>query len=196
MGGVDVYNNEKNTFSHINLKEATTHDARCFYEDQEHNMWIGTSSGIFIVNTQTQENTHHYTTINSPLPENMIRSIVQDNKGQIWVGTFGQGLSIFTKNMHLIGHFNENNGFCSNCINHIFKDSKNRIWIATGDGLACFAANENRKYKVYNRQDGIHNAHIRAITEDNEGNIWFSTNAGISCYTIYKLQLFRKSPDG
>lgn len=45
MGGVDVYNNEKNTFSHINLKEATTHDARCFYEDQEHNMWIGTSSG-------------------------------------------------------------------------------------------------------------------------------------------------------
>lgn len=183
MGGVDVYNNEKNTFSHINLKEATTHDARCFYEDQEHNMWIGTSSGIFIVNTQTQENTHHYTTINSPLPENMIRSIVQDNKGQIWVGTFGQGLSIFTKNMHLIGHFNENNGFCSNCINHIFKDSKNRIWIATGDGLACFAANENRKYKVYNRQDGIHNAHIRAITEDNEGNIWFSTNAGISCYT-------------
>ena len=201
MGGVDVYNNEKNTFSHINLKEATTHDARCFYEDQEHNMWIGTSSGIFIVNTQTQENTHHYTTINSPLPENMIRSIVQDNKGQIWVGTFGQGLSIFTKNMHLIGHFNENNGFCSNCINHIFKDSKNRIWIATGDGLACFAANENRKYKVYNRQDGIHNAHIRAITEDNEGNIWFSTNAGISCYTADTEQFinynyFEKVPMG
>lgn len=201
MGGVDVYNNEKNTFSHINLKEATTHDARCFYEDQEHNMWIGTSSGIFIVNTQTQENTHHYTTINSPLPENMIRSIVQDNKGQIWVGTFGQGLSIFTKNMHLIGHFNENNGFCSNCINHIFKDSKNRIWIATGDGLACFAANENRKYKVYNRQDGIHNAHIRAITEDNEGNIWFSTNAGISCYTAGSEQFinynyFEKFPMG
>lgn len=201
MGGVDVYNNEKNTFSHINLKEATTHDARCFYEDQEHNMWIGTSSGIFIVNTQTQENTHHYTTINSPLPENMIRSIVQDNKGQIWVGTFGQGLSVFTKNMHLIGHFNENNGFCSNCINHIFKDSKNRIWIATGDGLACFAANENRKYKVYNRQDGIHNAHIRAITEDNEGNIWFSTNAGISCYTADTEQFinynyFEKVPMG
>lgn len=201
MGGVDVYNNEKNTFSHINLKEATTHDARCFYEDQEHNMWIGTSSGIFIVNTQTQENTHHYTTINSPLPENMIRSIVQDNKGQIWVGTFGQGLSIFTKNMHLIGHFNENNGFCSNCINHIFKDSKNRIWVATGDGLVCFTANEKRKYKVYNRQDGIHNAHIRAITEDNEGNIWFSTNAGISCYTAGSEQFinynyFEKFPMG
>ena len=201
MGGVDVYNNEKNTFSHIDLKEAPTHDARCFYEDTEHNMWIGTSSGIFIVNTQTRENTFHYTSANSSLPENIIRSIVQDNKGQMWIGTFGQGLSVFTKDMRPIDHFNENNGFCSNCINHIFKDSKNRIWVATGDGLVCFTANEKRKYKVYNRQDGIHNAHIRAITEDNEGNIWFSTNAGISCYTAGSEQFinynyFEKFPMG
>lgn len=201
MGGVDVYNNEKNTFSHIDLKEAPTHDARCFYEDTEHNMWIGTSSGIFIVNTQTRENTFHYTSANSSLPENMIRSLVQDDKGQMWVGTFGQGLSVFTKDMRPIDHFNENNGFCSNCINHIFKDSKNRIWVATGDGLVCFTANEKRKYKIYNRQDGIHNAHIRAITEDNEGNIWFSTNAGISCYTANTEQFinynyFEKVPMG
>ncbi len=41
----------------------------------------------------------------------MIRSLVQDDKGQMWVGTFGQGLSVFTKDMRPIDHFNENNGF-------------------------------------------------------------------------------------
>ncbi|WP_455497863.1 hybrid sensor histidine kinase/response regulator transcription factor [Coprobacter sp.] len=201
MGGVNIYNNDKNTFSHINLKEAPTHDARCFYEDQEHNMWIGTSSGIFIVNTKTYENTAHYTTANSSLPENMIRSLVQDSKGHIWVGTFGQGLSIFTNDMKPISHFSENNGFCSNSINQIFKDSNNRIWIATGDGLVRFSDNETREYKVYNRQDGIYNSYIRAITEDDEGNIWFSTNAGISCYVTNTEQFinynyFEKIPMG
>ena len=201
MGGVNIYDNNTKSFSRINLKEASTHDARYFYEDDKHNMWIGTSSGIFIVNIKTHENIAHYTTENSSLPENTIRSIVQDAKGRIWVGTFGQGLSIFTSDMQSVGHFNEYNGFCSNSINHIFRDSKNRIWIATGDGLVCFTANGTLEYKVYSRQDGIYNSYIRAITEDSEGNIWFSTNAGINCYMTETGQFinynyFDKTPMG
>lgn len=201
MGGVNIYDNQKESFSRIELQEASSHDARCFYEDNKHNMWIGTSSGLFIVNIETHENIAHYTTENSPLPENMIRSLVQDAKGRIWVGTFGQGLSIFTDDMQSVGHFSEYNGFCSNSINYIFRDSKNRIWVATGDGLACFATNETHEYKVYGRQDGIYNSYIRAITEDSEGNIWFSTNAGISCYITTTGQFinynyFDKTPMG
>ena len=201
MGGVNFYDSHRKTFSRINLKKATTHDARCFYEDPKHNMWIGTSSGIFIVNIKTHENTAHYTTENTPLPENMIRSLAQDSRKRIWVGTFGQGLSIFTKDMQLIEHFSENNGLGSNTINHIFKDSKDQMWVATGDGLVCFEANETKKYKIYNRQEGIYNSYIRAITEDNNGNIWFSTNAGISCYLTATQQFinynyFEKTPMG
>ena len=56
MGGVDIYDHNKKNFSHASLKEISSCDARCFYEDNKNNMWIGTSSGIFIVNTQTYEN--------------------------------------------------------------------------------------------------------------------------------------------
>lgn len=189
MGGVDIYEDKKQRFSCVNPKELSNLDVRCFCEDSKHDMWIGTSSGVFLVDMNTRKNMAHYTVANSSLPENMIRSIVQDGEERIWVGTFGQGLSIFTTEMQLIDHFSEYNGFCSNSINHVFRDSENLIWIATGDGLVCFTADDSLNYQVYGRQNGIYNSYIRAITEDDEGNIWFSTNAGIGCY-IKRLEQF------
>lgn len=201
FAGVNLYNHQTKRFERIALDGTVTPDARCFYEDNRHRMWIGTTAGIFVVDMRTRQCLAHYTAENSALAENTVRSIVQDDKGRIWVGTFGQGLSVHTTQMQPIGYFRESNGFCSNSINHIFRDSQNDMWVATGDGLVRFPADGTLEYRVYGRKEGIYNSHIRAITEDAEGNLWFSTNAGISCLIaetkhFINYNYFDKTPMG
>jgi signal transduction histidine kinase/DNA-binding response OmpR family regulator len=135
------------------------------------------------------------------LPENQVRAINQDKQGRMWVGTFGLGLAVYTKDMQLLADFSEYNGFCSNTVNHIFRDLQGQMWIASGEGLVCFNESDSLTYEVFQRKDGLHNANIRAITEDGAGNIWFSSNEGISCYIKAKKRfinynLFDKTPMG
>ncbi len=201
MAGVNYYDNSSKKFQPVNLNQLPNHDARCFYEDEKNNLWIGTSIGIFVLDINTKRKLHYYNVSNSPIPENIIRSIERDTDGNMWIGTFGQGLGVCTPDMKYIAHFDEYNGFCSNSINDIFRDSRNDIWVATGDGLVRFQTKDSIQYQVFGREDGIYNTYIRAVTEDNQGNIWFSTNAGISCYVpeqqhFLNYNYFDKTPMG
>ena len=201
FGGINLYDSHSRRFVRVRLDDADGQDARCFEEDDRQRIWIGTTTGIYVTDMHTRRCIARYTAENSALPENTIRSIVHDAKGRVWVGTFGQGLSVYTADMQPIGYFQESNGFCSNNINHIFRDSLDRMWIATGDGLVCFPADGTLEYRTYGRKEGIHNPHIRAIVQDRQGNIWFSTNAGISCLIAGTKQAvnynyFDKTPMG
>ncbi|MDR1202351.1 MAG: response regulator [Tannerellaceae bacterium] len=201
MGGIDSYDNESEKFQRIIPDGGQDLDVRCFYEDTDGNIWAGTHKGIFVLDANTKQMIRHYDTENCQLPEEHIRAINQDNLGRIWIGTFGLGLAVYTKDMQLLADFSEYNGFCSNTVNHIFQDLQGLMWIATGEGLVCFTEPDSFYYKVFQREDGLHNTNIRAITEDGAGNIWFSSNDGISCFVREKKQfnnynLFDKTPMG
>ncbi|NDV59508.1 hybrid sensor histidine kinase/response regulator transcription factor [Bacteroides sp. 519] len=179
-GGVNFYNSKTKQFKAIPLNGRNNQDVRTFFEDEYKRMWIGTNLGVFVVDIKTQQVIAHYNNEKDNLPEDLVRSINKDNNEQIWIGTFGQGLGIYTADMKPVATLNEHNGFCSNTINYIYKDSEGRMWIGTGEGLACFPNPKSLEYKVYERKDGMQNTFICAITEDENSNIWFSTNAGIS----------------
>jgi len=201
LNGIDCFNNKNKKFMHIIPDGGENLDVRCFYEDMKKNIWVGSQYGIFVLDEATKKMLFHYNKENCQLPEEQIRAINQDNQKRMWVGTFGDGLAVYTKDMRLLANFNENNGFCSNTVNHIFRDSGGRMWIATGEGLVCFTNPDSLNYTVFQRKDGLLNTYIRAITEDDAGNIWFSTNAGISCYMTEKKQFnnynfFDKTPMG
>lgn len=74
-------------------------DVRTIYEDAQHNIWVGYSGGIVVLNPLTMEIIRHYNTENSELQSDFIRSIAQDEKGRFWIGTFGDGLGIYTPDL-------------------------------------------------------------------------------------------------
>ena len=151
-------------------------DVRSFYEDKQHQMFISTSDGIYKANILNHRITKHYT-----LTNNLVRSILKDSQGRIWVGTFGGGLIIYNSEFKSIHTFNTDNHFPSNTINQIYEDQRKRIWVATGEGLVCFQTPINWTYKLYGWNNGLNNIHIRSVTEDRNGNIWVGTNKEISC---------------
>lgn len=60
-------------------------DVRTIYEDAQHNIWVGYSGGIVVLNPLTMKIIQHYNTDNSELHSDFIRSIAQDEKGRFWL---------------------------------------------------------------------------------------------------------------
>lgn len=186
QGGISYYDSRNKRFRSISLMGQSNLDVRTIYEDAQHNIWVGYSGGIVVLNPLTMKIIQHYNTDNSELHSDFIRSIAQDEKGRFWIGTFGDGLGIYTPDLQKIKTFTQRDGFCSNTINQIIQDKQKRMWIGTGEGLVCFLSTNELNYKTYQRKDGLINTNICAITEDKKGNIWFSNNKGISCYVTNK----------
>ena len=201
LGNISHYNKQSGEFKTIELEKGKLLDIRTFYEDQEKNIWIGTHKGIYVFSLSKKKVVKHYNTLNCQLPENLVRSIAQDDKGRFWIGTFGGGIGVYTPQMQLIKKFNQYEGFCSNTINSIYLSKSKQVWVATGEGLVCFPTSDSFDYQIFQREEGLPNTHIRAITEDENSNIWVSTNTGISCYIIaqkrfYNYDHFNNIPQG
>lgn len=154
-----------------------TEDVRAFVEAKNGLIYTSTSSGVYIINPNTNESVMH-----ADIGNNLVRSIALDRHGRIFVATFGNGLFIMPDNLKgPIIHYDTGNGFTSNTVNHVMTDRKGNIWVATGEGLVMFRDNDTKRYDVYNAANGLNNIHIRSMSEDESGNIWVGTNKGLSC---------------
>ncbi len=97
--GISYYDNRNKKFRSISLMGQSNLDVRTIYEDTQHNIWVGYSGGIVILNPLTMEIIRHYNTENSELHSDFVRSIAQDEKGRFWIGTFGDGLGVYTPDL-------------------------------------------------------------------------------------------------
>lgn len=176
MGGVSYYDAERNIFHRNFFKEIEHEDVRAFCEDDQHMLWIGTSDGLYKTDLTAKKIIGHY-----DFGNNLVRSLIKDSRGRLWIGSFGSGLGVSDDNLQSFKMFTADSIFPSNTINAIYEDSQKQVWVGTGEGLVCFSPSSGWHYKVYRREEGLTNTHIRAITEDGNGNIWVSTNKGISC---------------
>lgn len=176
-GGILRYDPHTGRFRQILPETLAQTDVRTFFEDGQGIIWVGTSTGILLIDRDKL-------TIKGQLgqKDDLVRCILKDSEGQVWVGFFGGGLGVYDGQYQEIAFFNVENDFPSNTLNDLYEDSRKRLWAATGDGLVCFPSLRERGYRVYRRDSGLTNTHIQAIQEDLEGNIWFSTNQGICCY--------------
>ena len=154
-------------------------------------LWIGTyNDGLFRYNLTTKEILH----INKgkDFPSNIVRNIIKDSKGNIWLGT-SDGICVipsankYSKNLNVkLIHYN--NGYENKVINEyvisICQSKDGNIWLGTlGDGIKVIT-NLNSDFKcelkTYTIDNGLSNNTIKNIIEDNNGNIWISTNKGLN----------------
>ena len=125
--------------------------------------------------------------INNPetsLSQDRVLAIYEDNRGNFWVGTSGEGLNLLNRNTGEFTHFktlSKNSlSISSNRILSIYQDSKDRLWIGTGGGgLNLFNYNDS-SFVSYTKSHGLTNEVIYGIIESNDSTLWLSTNHGIT----------------
>lgn len=167
--------------------------------DHNSRLWVGTyNNGLYVIDLQAKGealsiNTYQYDPSDSQsLSDNIVRSLLQDKKGNIWVGT-GNGLNKIpyssTENdqVEFVSFkFQEGNqtSLSHNYILALFESTVGEIWVGTfGGGLNRFIpGNESTPahFKRYGEGQGLANDVVKGILEDDQGHLWISTNKGLS----------------
>jgi signal transduction histidine kinase/ligand-binding sensor domain-containing protein len=133
------------------------------------------------------------------LEDHNISSLHEDVNGNLWMGSFNGGISIFEWEKLSINRFpttdNQPNQLGRGTVHVIYRDMTGDMWIGThGGGLQkfCFADSTFASW----RKGGIpgttvsHND-IRSIEEDSKGNLWIGTHGGGIDYFDRKTGSFR-----
>lgn len=155
-----------------------------FYEDSLGTIWVGTwEHGLYTISGDQVENYMHNASDKNSLPSNFIRSICEDNNGNIWIGSL-LGLSRIdkqTKNLknYLVSH---GDGYTNSSIWSIIKDHQGTIWMGTYFGGVKYFNPEYEIYTYYPVSDGtdpgLSSSVVGKIQEDKYGRVWICTEGG------------------
>ncbi len=121
------------------------------------------------------------------LCNNTVMAINQDNKGYLWVGTFGGGLDRLDLNKNEFKHFTHDplnpNSVNDNDILSLMIDMSGIVWIGThlGEGISLMQT-RSEKFKLIQKMEGVHNSLnddvVWSIMQDSEKLLWIGTYRG------------------
>lgn len=157
--------------------------------DSKNRTWVGTNKGLHLYNQDTRKfrriSTRKKESINT---EVVIRALVEDKEGNIWVGTSEEGISklnsqtlqvesVYKKGQHSIK---------SNSVFALAINDKNELWIGTEEGLDILTVSTGKVSRIEASQNSNYNLvgnSIRSIYIDNRGIYWVGTyHGGVNKY--------------
>jgi signal transduction histidine kinase/ligand-binding sensor domain-containing protein/DNA-binding response OmpR family regulator len=112
---------------------------RCVKRVDPNTLWIGTESGIYIYDTESEEvtNLRHNNSMPYSLSDNAIYSIYKDRDGGIWVGTYFGGVNYYANrhnNFDLFYPIPDRNNMTGLRVREFCSAPDGKIWIGTEDG--------------------------------------------------------------
>ncbi|WP_411030141.1 response regulator [Spongiimicrobium sp. 3-5] len=107
-----------------------------------------------------------------------IQDLLEDSNGNIWIGTYQNGLWIHNpkSGTFIKKKIADSRGRVSLDIRNLFKDSKNRIWVASGAAVHVFSENQEQLASYDYNSHGLSGTLSLAITEDSKNCIWMGVN--------------------
>jgi sugar lactone lactonase YvrE len=116
-----------------------------------------------------------FTNITTAISSPSIWDVLEDQKGNLWIGTKDSGLYVY--NGKSFQHYTTRQGLASNMALHLFEDKAGNIWSNAG-GLSRF---DGKSFKTYTTKDGLSDNSVNTFLEDKNGRIWIGTR-GDACY--------------
>ncbi|MEO6813265.1 MAG: two-component regulator propeller domain-containing protein [Ginsengibacter sp.] len=174
----DLYFNSKNGPEKI-FKERITG----LLIDRENNLWAGTwANGLIRFRYKVIDKSIQILETKYFLPKAGIRSLSEDTKGNIWVGSRYHGLFRLTKDekdSFNILNLSQSDGLSSNFIKAIREDSNGNFWIAFAQGLDKLVP-KNNKFQIFNfSRVNNYYASILGMETDESNILWLATREGI-----------------
>lgn len=148
-------------------------------------VWIGTFGGLDLLDRKSGRISHfrHRSDPDDGPPSNLIRAVLEDSQGRLWVGTHDAGLANLDLNSGKWIRFRHSFGR-TNTIRCLFEDRTGVIWIGTlGAGLSRFDE-PSGDFITYSYQDGVKDGisseRVYAVIEDRAGRLWIGTSDGLN----------------
>ena len=183
--GLLAYRPGMNSFDYITTSngndqgELYNYNIFCIYQDNEENIWLGTDKGITLFNPYRQ----HFQIIRHEkdrpsLPRSEIESCIQTKGGDILVGTWGGGITVFDsnwsfkKNIRFPGHPAE-----ANLVWDFVQQDDGTIWAGCQHGYIHIYNPGNSKISTLHPPE-MNNYTIRCMAKSRRGNVYFGLHNG------------------
>ncbi|MEO0554947.1 MAG: two-component regulator propeller domain-containing protein [Bacteroidota bacterium] len=170
-------------------------------KDRKDRMWIVTLFGgvhLYYPSTDTYRHFHLESIIDGSEVITMAR-LLEDDAGNIWVGTQTAGLFRISENKGSWStvHYQSldtTRGLSNDFINTTIQDDQKTIWVGTQAGLNKYNTLSDT-FTFITKSDGLKDDAIKGIIKDNEGFLWLSTGKGIIRYDPDSGESFNYDPD-
>jgi ligand-binding sensor domain-containing protein/two-component sensor histidine kinase len=191
-GGVSRFFLPRSKFKYItenyspSLKGLTSNSIMGLFIDKNDNIWLGSYSGVEIIDAAGNRIAHLKKDGNpNSLSNNLVRKIFVDSKGIVWIGTNNDGLNRYdpsTGKFRVYTYDTKNpNSISNNGITSICEDSFGSLWFGTRLGLNRFDRKTEKFYRYFpnpNDPNSLRNEAIRTVYADSHGFIWIGTDRG------------------
>jgi signal transduction histidine kinase/DNA-binding response OmpR family regulator/ligand-binding sensor domain-containing protein len=159
-------------------------------------LWIGTDgSGVFRYITKGKPfyNIKKGSKELGAISHKIVRSIIKDKAGNLWVGTRGDGLNMIPYDGSETRYYNIENGLSNNAVISLNIDKHDNLWIGVdGEGIDMLEKSSGR---IYHFPEDFGNANdmsfgsVYSICIDVYGSIWLGTSGfGVISFDVSRKE--------
>ena len=195
--GLNLYNKATNSFDRIAIDNLLINNPVNAIVRKDDILYIGTfSQGLIAYNIADKQ---YKVYKNNPddmksLSHNHIRAIAIDRNGNLWVGTYHDGVNLLRKGENSFSFYNTKNGLTDDYVRCIAESPQGEILVGTFNGLNSIdpKTGEITQYKTYGSNEGdLSHYSIQSIYFDRSQTLWVGTYAGGINYYSRFGQKFR-----
>ncbi|MDO6738813.1 two-component regulator propeller domain-containing protein [Wenyingzhuangia sp. 2_MG-2023] len=185
--GLAVWDKNLNVFKDFKLNNTNSirSSVRGFNEDNHGNLWVGTYTGLYILNkkrTHLKNFVHHKNAVRS-LSQNSIYSIIKDHRGDMWIGTWAGGINYFDYSFQSFKQIYagySNNMLNYNVVSSIIQQENGNLLIGTEGGGLNYYHKKTGKFTYYQHNsknpNSIGSNNIKSLLLDADKNLWIGTH--------------------
>ncbi|MFV0291528.1 MAG: two-component regulator propeller domain-containing protein [Mangrovibacterium sp.] len=157
------------------------------YIDKQNHIWLASYDGLFHIIPNNGQ-IIKYDQDNKLLPSNLVYTIFEDSKGNVWAGTYRGLVNISSEKLYTI-----DNGLGSNVICSILEDKQNILWVSTHKGIS-YLPNDSPNFSTFYREDGLQadEFYKNAAIHSASGDVYFG---GINGVTQVNQNYLNYSPE-
>ncbi len=204
--GLSIFNPASKNFRNIEyvpgLKNGISNNAiRSVYRDHKDIIWLGNGTTVLDYYDMNKKTFGHFYSHPGDTMQKLsnVTCITEDRNGQLWMGTYSDGLKMFDKGRTSVTTYKHNeadaNSISSNSIWNINFDNDDNLWIGTWTtGMDKLDIKTGKFTNYHNNLKDSNSLAVNIVTfihQDKSGIYWIATyGGGLSRYDI-KENVFR-----
>lgn len=169
----------------------------CGRYDGDRSLWLGLNAGKGFVKLDLEKRNFESFIITSEkktaIEFNSINAILNDKKGNLWLGTYGGGIYYFDRERNQFQNYQQSDGLSSNNINTFTFDSTGNLWISTSNGIDIMDTNTKNIRHVNEPMQQVDNDHVNNFALGQEGTFFYTANNKV--LTVNPRQYITVSPE-
>ncbi|AEY02334.1 putative periplasmic ligand-binding sensor protein [Oceanimonas sp. GK1] len=139
-------------------------------QTQQGQLLVGSGQGLY-----GSDGNGGFAPLHPQLADEAISSLLEDNRGDLWVGTTDRGLARLSElGLERMGMAQ---GLPDNRVLSLLQDTEGNLWVGTNGGLLRL---RDAPFTSFTQEQGLSGNYVRSVLADEAGRIWVGSSNGLS----------------